>query len=310
MLVALAGGVGAARFLRGLLRVRDPGGVVVVGNTGDDLRMHGLAVSPDLDSVAYTLAGLADEERGWGLAGETWNVGEALARLGEPGWFALGDRDIATHLLRTRLLAEGATLSTATAEVCRRLGVPLRLLPMSDQRVETRVEVDGPDGPEDLGFQEWWVGRQARDPVRRVRFEGVERARPAPGVLEAIATASGIVLCPSNPVVSIAPILAVPGVRDAIQAAPCRVVAVTPIVGGAPVRGMADRLLPAWGVEVSARGVAGLYARLADAFVLDAVDAGQAGDVTALGLEAVVVPTLMRTVEDAAALAKAALATL
>jgi LPPG:FO 2-phospho-L-lactate transferase len=310
MLVALAGGVGAARFLRGLLRVRDPGGVVVVGNTGDDLRMHGLAVSPDLDSVAYTLAGLADEERGWGLAGETWNVGEALARLGEPGWFALGDRDIATHLLRTRLLAEGATLSTATAEVCRRLGVPLRLLPMSDQRVETRVEVDGPDGPEDLGFQEWWVGRQARDPVRRVRFEGVERARPAPGVLEAIATAGGIVLCPSNPVVSIAPILAVPGVRDAIRAAPCRVVAVTPIVGGAPVRGMADRLLPAWGVEVSARGVAGLYAGLADAFVLDAVDAGQAGDVTALGLEAVVVPTLMRTVEDAAALAKAALATL
>ena len=310
MLVALAGGVGAARFLRGLLRVHDPGTVVVVGNTGDDLRMHGLAVSPDLDSVAYTLAGLADEERGWGLAGETWNVREALVRLGEPGWFALGDRDIATHLLRTRLLAEGATLSEATAALCRRLGVPLRLLPMSDQPVQTRVEVDGPDGPEDLGFQEWWVGRQARDPVRRVRFEGVERARPAPGVLEAIAAASGIVVCPSNPVVSIAPILAVPGVRDAIQAAPCRVVAVTPIVGGAPVRGMADRLLPAWGVEVSARGVAGLYAGLADAFVLDTVDAGQAGDVSGLGLEPVVVPTLMRTVEDAAALAKAALATL
>jgi LPPG:FO 2-phospho-L-lactate transferase len=310
MLVALAGGVGAARFLRGLLRVHDPAGVVVVGNTGDDLRMHGLAISPDLDSVAYTLAGLADEERGWGLAGETWNVRDALVRLGEPGWFALGDRDIATHLLRTRLLAEGATLSEATAVLCRRLGVPVRLLPMSDQRVQTRVEVDGPGGPEDLGFQEWWVGRQARDPVRRVRFEGVERARPAPGVLEAIGEASGIVLCPSNPVVSIAPILAVPGIRDAIQAAGCRVVAVTPIIGGAPVRGMADRLLPAWGVEVSARGVAGLYAGLADAFVLDAVDADQAGDVAGLGLEPVVVPTLMRTVEDAAALAKAALATL
>jgi LPPG:FO 2-phospho-L-lactate transferase len=310
MLVALAGGVGAARFLRGLLRVHDPDGVVVVGNTGDDLRMHGLAVSPDLDSVAYTLAGLADEERGWGLAGETWNVRDALVRLGEPGWFGLGDRDIASHLLRTRLLAEGATLSAATAELCRRLGVPVRLLPMSDQRVETRVEVDGPAGPEDLGFQEWWVGRQARDPVRRVRFEGVERARAAPGVLEAIAAASGVVLCPSNPVVSIAPILAVPGVRDAILAAPCRVVAVTPIIGGAPVRGMADRLLPAWGAEVSARGVAGLYAGLADAFVLDAVDAGQARDVADLGLEPVVVPTLMRSVEDAAALAKAALAAL
>jgi LPPG:FO 2-phospho-L-lactate transferase len=307
MLVALAGGVGAAKFLRGLLRVHDPADLVVVGNTGDDLRLHGLAISPDLDSVAYTLAGVADEERGWGLAGETWNVREALVGLGEPGWFALGDRDIATHLLRTRLLAEGASLTEATAEVCRRLGVPVRLLPMSDQRVETRVEVDGPDGPLDLGFQEWWVGRQAADPVRSVRFSGIEDARPAPGVLEAIAAADGIVVCPSNPVVSIAPILAVPGVRAALRAAGCRMVAVTPIIGGAPVRGMADRLLPAWGVEVSARGVAGLYAGLADAFVLDAVDAGQAAEVAALGLEPVVVPTLMRTLEDAAALAKAAL---
>jgi len=307
MLVALAGGVGAARFLRGLVRSHPPEALTVVGNTGDDLRLHGLAVSPDLDSVMYTLAGVSDDERGWGLAGETWHVHDALVRLGEPGWFSLGDADIATHLLRTRLLAEGASLSQVTLELCRRLGVPVRLVPMSDDRVETRVEVDGPDGPEDLGFQEYWVARRAADPVRRIRFAGVEHARPAPGVLDAIAAADGVVVCPSNPVVSVAPILAVPGILEAVQAAPCRTVAISPIVGGAPVRGMADKLLPAWGVEVSARGVAGLYADLADAFVLDQVDAEQAADVTALGLQAAVAQTVMHTPDDAAALAKTAL---
>jgi len=307
MLVALAGGVGAARFLRGLVRSHPPEAITVVGNTGDDLRLHGLAVSPDLDSVMYTLAGVSDDERGWGLAGETWHVHDALVRLGEPGWFSLGDADIATHLLRTRLLAEGASLSQVTLELCRRLGVPVRLVPMSDDRVETRVEVDGPDGPEDLGFQEYWVARRAADPVRRIRFAGVEHARPAPGVLDAIAAADGVVVCPSNPVVSVAPILAVPGILEAVQAAPCRTVAISPIVGGAPVRGMADKLLPAWGVEVSARGVAGLYADLADAFVLDQVDAEQAADVTALGLQAAVAQTVMHTPDDAAALAKTAL---
>ena len=307
MLVALAGGVGAARFLRGLIRVHPPADILVIGNTGDDLKVHGLSVSPDLDSVAYTLTGLGDEERGWGLAGETWNVLEALGRLGEPSWFSLGDRDIATHLLRSRLLAEGATLSEATAELCRRLGVPVRLVPMSDHPVETRVEVEGPDGIEDLGFQEYWVARGARDTVRRVTFAGIERARPAPGLLDAIRTADGIVLCPSNPVVSIAPILAVPGIRSAIQNSVSRTVAITPIIGGAPVRGMADKLLPAWGVEVSARGVASLYGGLADAFVLDQIDRAQAAEVEALGMEAIVAPTLMRTIEDAAALAKVAL---
>jgi LPPG:FO 2-phospho-L-lactate transferase len=307
MLVALAGGVGAARFLRGLVAVYLPEDLLVVGNTGDDLRIHGLHVSPDLDSVAYTLAGLGDEERGWGLAGETWNVLAGLKALGEPSWFGLGDRDIATHLLRTRLLAEGLPLSAVTAELGRRLGVPVRLVPMSDDPVETRVEVDGPDGVEDLGFQEYWVGRRAADPVRRVRFAGVERARPAPGVLEAIAAADGIVLCPSNPVVSIAPILAVPGIRDALTTASANVVAISPIVGGAPVRGMADKLLPAWGAEVSALGVARLYAGLVDAYVLDQVDAEQAGAVAALGLKSVVTQTVMTTPADAAALARTAL---
>jgi LPPG:FO 2-phospho-L-lactate transferase len=313
MLVALAGGVGAAKFLRGLLRVHDPGDLLVVGNTGDDLRMHGLAVSPDLDSVAYTLAGLADEERGWGLAGETWAVRDALGRLGEPTWFGLGDRDIATHLLRTRLLGEGWPLSRVTAELAGRLGLELRLLPMSDDPVRTRVEVDTPDGVQELGFQQWWVGRGAADPVRAVRFAGAETARPAPGVLEAIAAADAIVLCPSNPVVSIAPILAVPGIRAAVQArrdAGARVVAISPIVGGAPVRGMADKLLPAWGAEVSALGVARLYAGLADVFVLDEVDADQAGPVAAIGLEPVVTQTVMTTPSVAAELAKTALGSL
>jgi LPPG:FO 2-phospho-L-lactate transferase len=307
MLVALAGGVGAAKFLTGVVRSHPPDDLVVVGNTGDDLRIHGLHVSPDLDSVSYTLAGLADVERGWGLAGETWAVRDALVRLGEPGWFNLGDRDLATHLLRTRLLGEGWTLSEVTEELGRRLGVPVRLLPMSDDPVETRVEVDTDQGVEDLHFQEFWVARQARDPVRGIRFAGAAAARPAPGVLEAIQAADGILLCPSNPVVSIAPILAVPGVRDAITEAACRKVAVTPIIGGAPVRGMADKLLPAWGVEVSAAGVARLYAGLVDAFVLDQVDADRAGEVAAAGLEPVVTDTLMRTPEDAARLAGVAL---
>jgi LPPG:FO 2-phospho-L-lactate transferase len=313
MLVALAGGVGAARFLRGLVQVHPPGDLVVVGNTGDDLVLHGLHVSPDLDSVTYTLAGLGDDERGWGLAGETWAVRDALGRLGEPTWFGLGDRDIATHLLRTRLLGEGWPLSRVTAELAGRLGLGLRLLPMSDDPVRTHVEVDTPDGVQELGFQQWWVGRGAGDPVRAVRFAGAETATPAPGVLEAIAAADGIVLCPSNPVVSIAPILAVPGIRAAVQArrdAGARVVAISPIVGGAPVRGMADKLLPAWGAEVSALGVARLYAGLADVFVLDEVDADLAGPVAAVGLQPVVTQTVMTTPSVAAELAKTALGSL
>jgi LPPG:FO 2-phospho-L-lactate transferase len=308
MLVALAGGVGAARFLRGLSMAHPPGNLFVIGNTGDDLVVHGLHVSPDLDSVMYTLAGLADEERGWGLAGETWAVRDALARLGQPAWFNLGDADIATHLVRTRLLRAGWPLSRATAELCGRLGVQVRLVPMSDDRVETRVEVDGPGGTVlDLPFQEYWVQRRAADPVRAVTFSGAEAASPAPGVLDAIAAAEGILFCPSNPVVSIAPILAVPGIREAVAAAPCRTVAITPIIAGAPVRGMADKLLPSVGAEVSARGVAGLYTGLVDAFVLDSVDEAQAEDIAAMGMDPIVAPTLMTTPDHAAELAKTAL---
>jgi LPPG:FO 2-phospho-L-lactate transferase len=308
MLVALAGGVGAARFLRGLTQVHPPGNLLVIGNTGDDLIVQGLHVSPDLDSVMYTLAGLGDEERGWGFAGETWGVRDALARLAEPVWFNLGDADIATHLVRTRLLREGRPLSEVTAELCVRLGVQVRLVPMSNDRVETRVEVDVVgSGVTDLHFQEYWVARQAVDPVRAVRYAGAEAAGPAPGVLDAIAAAEGIIICPSNPVASIAPILAVPGIREAVAAAACRAVAVTPIIGGAPVRGMADKLLPSVGADVSAAGVAGIYAGLIDAFVLDMVDDPQAGRVAALGMDAIVAPTLMTTPAHAAALAKVAI---
>src|SRR5215472_240469 len=305
MLVALAGGIGASKFLRGLTRVWDPKDILIVVNTGDDLRMHGLHVSPDIDSVVYRLAGVGDDDRGWGRGEETWNVLRTLTSLGEPGWYGLGDRDIAGQLLRTRLIRdEGWTLTQATSELCKRLGVQANVVPMSNNIVETRVEVAGHDGPEELSFQEYWVARRAADPVLAVRFRGIENALPAPGILESIGSACGIVFCPSNPIVSISPILSVGGVRKAIEAAPCPKLAVTPIIAGAPVRGMADKLMPVWGIEVSALGVARMYARLIDYFVLDGVDAAQKDDVRAFGLEPVLTSTLMSTREPEISLAR------
>jgi LPPG:FO 2-phospho-L-lactate transferase len=271
---ALAGGVGAGKFLRGLVRAVPEEGVTVVVNTGDDIRVHGLYVSPDLDSVTYWLAGVADRERGWGRKGESFRATEQLRAFGAPdAWFGLGDLDLATHLLRTRLMAEGRSLSEATREVTRRFGIAARLLPMSDDPVTTRVEVVDDTGRSlDLHFQEYWVLRGAEDEVKSVRFEGSETARPAPGVLRAIEEAEVVVICPSNPIVSIDPILTVPGVRDAVAARRDTVVAISPIVGGAPLRGMADRLLPTAGVDVSAAGVAEHYAGLIGGFVLDRAD--------------------------------------
>jgi LPPG:FO 2-phospho-L-lactate transferase len=271
---ALAGGVGAGKFLRGLVRAVAPEDVVAIVNTGDDIRVHGLHVSPDLDSVTYWLGGVADRDRGWGRAGESFRTTEELRTFGAEGaWFGLGDLDLATHLVRTRVLEEGGTLSEATRAVTHRFGVRARVLPMSDQRVTTRVEaVDEAGRSLDLHFQEYWVLRGARDQVKSVRFEGAEQARPAPGVLEAIAEADVVVLCPSNPIVSIDPILAVPGIKEAVTERRERVVAISPIVGGAPLRGMADRLLPVAGVDVSAAGVAEHYAGLIGSFVFDEID--------------------------------------
>ncbi|HZS14763.1 MAG TPA: 2-phospho-L-lactate transferase [Candidatus Dormibacteraeota bacterium] len=302
-IVALAGGVGAARFLRGLVRVVDPSAITVVVNTADDVEQHGLWISPDVDSVVYTLSGLHDEERGWGLRDETWNALASLRTLGEETWFQLGDRDLATHVWRTARRRAGMALSAITAQQCARLGVPVRVLPMSDDVVTTRIVCEDLG---DLHFQEYFVREQCRPQISSIRFDGISRARPAPGVLEALGSCDAVIVCPSNPVISIGPILAVPGVRAALQAVP-RCVAVTPIVAGAALKGPAAEMLRAQGVEVSAAGVAGLYADFCSSMVVDRRDAAVAAGVEALGLQAVVAETVMATVDDAVALASVAL---
>jgi LPPG:FO 2-phospho-L-lactate transferase len=311
--VALAGGVGAGKFLRGLVRAVPAGDITVVVNTGDDIRLHGLWISPDVDSVIYWLAGLADRERGWGREGESFRATTELGRLGASGsWFSLGDLDLATHLLRAGLLEAGQSLSQATSMLALRNGLTARILPMTDQAVTTRVEVaDGSGRALDLHFQQYWVERGARDEVKAIRFEGIERARPAPGVLQAISDSEAVLLCPSNPIVSIDPILAVPGIEDALRSRRDRVAGISPIVGGAPLRGMADRLLAAAGVEVSAAGVAGHYAarRILGGWVMDDLDRDLVPRAEALDVRVSVTDTIM--VDDAAAerLARVALAT-
>jgi LPPG:FO 2-phospho-L-lactate transferase len=309
MLTALAGGVGAARFLAGLVDVVESASVTAIVNTGDDDEFHGLWVSPDLDSVTYRLAGASNPETGWGLAGETFHAITALARYGEETWFSLGDRDLATHLYRTRRLRDGATLTAVTAEIAAAWGVETRLLPMTDDRVATRITVRVTDGTTtELAMQDWFVRRRAEPPVVSVRFEGAETCRPGPGVIDAIESAETVLVCPSNPVISIGPLLAVPGIRDALRRRRDRVVGVSPIVGGAPVRGPADRLMGPLGIEVSCVGVAGAYRDFCSALVIDARDAHLAPAVEALGVRAVVADTVMRDARVAAALARHTLA--
>jgi len=303
-ITALAGGVGAARLLRGLVAVADPAEVTAIVNTGDDIVLHGLAISPDLDTITYTLAGAISREQGWGLEGETWHAMGALDRYGGQTWFRLGDQDLATHLYRTQRRSEGATLTEVTAEIVRAWGLALRLLPMSDDRVETRVRVLG-EG--ELGFQEYFVGRQHGVPVESVRFVGAEDAKPGPEVLAAIATAERVVVCPSNPIVSIGPVLAVPGIADALRARRADAVAVSPIIAGAALKGPADRLLTELGHESSVVGVARLYAPYVATMVIDEADAGLAPAVEAAGIRPVVAPTIMHGPDEAAALARVVL---
>jgi LPPG:FO 2-phospho-L-lactate transferase len=309
VLVSLAGGVGAARFLNGLVRAVSPRDIVAVVNTADDEEFHGLYVSPDLDSVTYTLAGASNAAQGWGLEGESFATLEALGRYGVDTWFRLGDKDLATHLFRTQRLRAGATLTEVTAEIARAWGLELTLLPMTDDPVRTRITVERAAGAtEEIAMQRWFVGERSESPVVSVRFDGAGEARPAPGVLEALRTADTIVICPSNPVISIGPILSVPGIRDALVARRERVIAISPIVGGAPVKGPADRLMAPLGIDVSCVGVARAYRDVCGTLVIDAVDEQLAADVEAAGVRAIVTDTMMRSPEIATQLARRTLA--
>jgi LPPG:FO 2-phospho-L-lactate transferase len=311
VLVALCGGVGAARMLSGLVRVVPGDEITAIVNVGDDMVLHGLSISPDLDTVTYTLAGMDNRETGWGVAGESWAVMGELARLGGEDWFRLGDRDLATHLFRTGRLAAGEPLSAVTAALCERRGIAVRMLPVTDDPLRTRVtladrSVLGPAGTE-VGFQDYFV-RLAHDvAVRGVRFEGADDARPAPGVMDALERAGTIVVCPSNPVVSIGPLLAVPGVEDALRARRPDVVAVSPIVAGTALKGPADRLLRELGTEPSVIGVARWYASWVGTLVIDEADAAHAVAVEAEGVRCLVAPTIMSSPERAADLAKVVL---
>jgi LPPG:FO 2-phospho-L-lactate transferase len=299
-IIALAGGTGAAKLLRGLARLIDPRDLTVVVNTGDDAEIWGLHVSPDLDTVCYTLSGVIDEQKGWGLTGETFNTLDQIARFGEPAWFNLGDRDLATHLHRTRLLREGRTLSEVTQAVASALGVSARILPMSDQPVRTRIL--GPDGW--LAFQEYFVREKGQVDVRAVSYAGAARAHPAPGVVDALLTADAVLVCPSNPITSVGPILAVPGLVEALRATEATVVAVSPIVGGEAVSGPAGRLMASAGLPVSAAGVARAYADWLDVLVFDERDRALASEIERTGVRPVAAPTIMSGREAEVALAR------
>ena len=303
-IAALAGGVGGSKLLLGLYRVMDPADLTIIVNTGDDIVMHGLHVSPDPDIITYTLAGVVNEEHGWGIAGETFRVAEGLARYNRPVWFKLGDRDLATHIHRTALMRDGATLSQAMGSIRNALGVRSRMLPMSDDPVPTML--DTTEGR--MHLQDYLVRRRCEPRLKAIAFEGAEKARPAPGVIEAIDEADGIVISPSNPLISIGPILAVPGVRDALRRRRDDVVVICPLVGGKSLKGPSDKMMAELGYEVSAVGAASLYRDICGTFVIDEVDEAASTTVVALGMKPEVRPTVMKSVDDKERLARDVLA--
>lgn len=300
LVTCLAGGVGAAKFLQGLAKVTSQKNITVVVNTGDDIELHGLYVSPDPDIVMYTLAGVVDEEKGWGIRGDTFNCLDMLQKYGQETWFKLGDKDLATHILRTQLLQTGLTLAETTRKLCDCLGLEVKILPATNGRISPQIVTEAGR----MHFEEYLVKRGAADKVLDVVFEGADSARPAPGVVESIWNADVVILCPSNPIVSIGPILAVKGVRDALKRAEAKTVAISPIVGGATIKGPADKLMRGLGLEVSAYSVASLYSDFLDVFILDEVDRLEKEKIEALGIEVVLANTIMRSLKDKVELAK------
>ena len=303
MITALAGGVGAARFLTGLIKLVNGKDLSIIVNTGDDIELFGLHISPDVDIVTYTLAGIVDEDKGWGIRGDTFHCLEALRNFNRETWFNLGDKDFATHILRTHLLKNGFKLSDVTAKISHALGLDVAILPMTDDKFETRIVTEIGS----IHFQEYLVKREAKDEVLGVEFIGAESANPAPGVVESIRDSQLVVICPSNPIVSIGTILAVNGVRDAIRRTGAKKVAISPIIAGEPVKGPADKLLRGLGFEVSAYSVAKLYSDFLDTFVLDTADAAEKDRIEKLGIEVKVTNTIMKSLQDKIELARTVL---
>lgn len=295
--------MGAARFLTGLTKLVPQQDLTVIANTGDDIELFGLHISPDIDIVSYTLAGIVDEDKGWGIGGDTFHCLSMLSKHGQETWFNLGDRDLATHIYRTNRLKQGVTLTQVTSEICSALGLKINLLPMTDDKFQTYIKTDKGT----MHFEEYFVKRQFRDEVLSVEFAGSETAKPGPGVLDALFDAEIVVVCPSNPIVSIGTILAVKGVRDVLRDTKARVIGVSPIVGGMPIKGPADKLMRSLGFEVSAFGVANLYSDFLDAFVIDSIDVAQKSRIEQLGIDVTVAPTIMKSLEDKVALAKTTL---
>ncbi len=304
MLLVLTGGTGGAKLIEGLLREVDPARLTIICNIADDLVLHGLSISPDLDTIMYTLGGLSDTQKGWGVAGDSFVVLEQLRRYGAETWFQLGDKDIATHLTRTALLRAGHSLSDATRTLAAQLKIKSTLLPATDDPVQTRVVT--PQG--EISFQEFFVKMRWEPEVRRTYYSGVERSRPAPGVLESIATAEKIIVCPSNPITSIGPILAVPGIRDALKASTAAVVGVSPMIGNSAISGPAAKLMRSETVESSASGTARLYRDFLNALFIDAADAEQSAGIRDLGISPVVTSIIMGSIDEKRRLAREVLA--